>query len=68
MSSGAKTSGAVVSTTVISCVRLEKLFEESIAVHVTVVSPSGKTSGASFVIETISPLSTAVASPKSTSF
>ena len=64
MSAGVRISGAVVSTTVTSCVRLEKLFEESIAVHVTVVSPSGKASGASFVIEAISPLSVAVASPK----
>ena len=64
MSAGAEISGAVVSTTVTSCVRLEKLFEESKTVHVTVVSPSGKNSGASFMIESISPLSAAVASPR----
>ena len=56
ISSKGEISGAIVSTTVISCVRLKKLFEESMAVHVTVVSPNGKTSGASFVIEAISPL------------
>ena len=57
----------MVSITETDWVRLEKLFEESMAVHVTVVSPSGKNSGASFVIDAISPLSVAVASPKWTS-
>ena len=68
MSSSGEISGALVSITETNWVRLEKLFEESMAVHVTVVSPSGKNSGASFVIEAISPLSVAVASPRSTSF
>ena len=64
MSASGKISGAVVSITVTSWVRLEKLFEESKAVQVTVVSPSGKTSGALLVTQAISPLSVAVASPK----
>ena len=42
MSVGAKISGAVVSTTVTNCARLEKLFEESMTVHVTIVSPNEK--------------------------
>ena len=51
MSSSDEISGAVVSITETVWVRLEKLFEESMAVHVTVVSPNEKNSGASFVIE-----------------
>ena len=46
--------GAVVSTTETVCVAVAKLPDESVAVHVTVVSPSGNESGASFVIEIIS--------------
>jgi len=53
----------VISITETNWVRLEKLFDESMVVHVTTVSPIGKNSGASFVIETISPLSVDVASP-----
>ena len=68
MSSSGEISGAVVSITETNCVRLEKLFDESTTVHVTIVSPIGKNSGESFVIEVISPLSVAVASPKFTSF
>ena len=53
MSIGGEISGAVVSITETNCVRLEKLFDESIAVHVTMVSPSGKNSGALFDIDEI---------------
>ena len=46
--------GAVVSTTVIVCVAVDELPEESVAVQVTMVSPRGKTSGALLVIDDIS--------------
>jgi len=42
ISSNGKISGAVVSITETNCVRLEKLFDESMVVHVTTVSPIGK--------------------------
>ena len=45
------TTGAVVSTTVIVWVVEAELPEESVAVQVTIVSPSGNTSGASLVID-----------------
>ena len=49
--SGCSRIGAVVSTTVIVWVADAELPEESVAVQVTMVSPSGNTSGASLVIE-----------------
>ena len=60
--------GAVVSTTETVCVDIAKLPDESVAVHVTVVSPSGNESGASFVIEIISTESLAVDIPMSAKF
>ena len=48
---GGEIIGEVVSTTVIVWVAEAELPEESVAVQVTMVSPSGKTSGASFVME-----------------
>src|SRR3989304_403649 len=58
--------GAVVSTTLTFCVSVAVLLLVSVAVQVTMVSPSGKTGGASLVIGCISPLSVAAASPKTT--
>ena len=49
---GAVIFGAVVSTTVTVCVAVTKLPDESVAIHVTTVSPNGNTSGASFAIIT----------------
>ncbi|SVA85972.1 uncharacterized protein METZ01_LOCUS138826 [marine metagenome] len=46
--------GAVVSTTETVCVDVAKLPDESVAVHVTIVSPSGNESGASLVTDAIS--------------
>ena len=43
-----------------------ELPEISVAVHVTIVSPSGNTSGASLVMEEISTKSDASAEPNST--
>ena len=47
--SGATRTGEVVSTTVMVWVAEAELPEESVAVQVTIVSPSGNTSGASLV-------------------
>ena len=66
-SSTGEISGEVVSTTETNCVSLAVFSEESDTVHVIIVSPSGKNSGASFEIEIISPLSVAPASPNSIS-
>src|SRR3990172_11473551 len=63
-SDGGAIVGALVSTTLTFCVSVAVLPLVSVAVHVTIVSPSGKTGGASFVIDSISPLSVAAASPK----
>ena len=46
--------GAVVSTTETVCAAVAEFPDESVAVHVTTVSPSGKVSGASLVIDAIS--------------
>ena len=43
--------GGFVSTTIIFCITLTEFVATSVAVQVTKVSPSGKTSGASFVID-----------------
>ena len=51
MSSGACKIGDVVSTTITFCSVLDVLPTMSVAVHVTKVSPSGKNSGASLVID-----------------
>ena len=59
--SGVVIIGAVVSTTVIVCVAVDELPEESVAVQVTMVSPRGKTSGALLVIDDISTRSDASA-------
>ena len=67
-SSSGKTSGAVVSTTETNCVSFETFPEASAADQVTIVSPIAKNCDASFIIETISPLSETVASPKLISF
>ena len=50
-SSGMEILGAVVSTTVINCVSETEFPEVSVAVQVTIVSPSGNDSGASLVID-----------------
>src|SRR3990172_11358266 len=50
ISSGATIVGVVVSTTVIFCDAIAEFPDTSVAVHVTIVSPSGKTDGALFVI------------------
>ena len=60
--------GAVVSTTETVWVAVAEFPDESVAVHVTTVSPSGKVSGASLVTDAISRLSVAVTLPNSTSF
>ena len=61
---GAVTLGAVVSRTVTVCVSAALLPELSVAVHVIVVSPSGKLAGASLVTVTEeSTVSEAVAAP-----
>ena len=54
MSLGPVIVGAVVSTTVTNCVSDIEFPEVSVAVHVTIVSPSGNTSGASFITNDIS--------------
>ena len=67
MESGAIILGIMVSITVTVCVAVEELPDESVAVQVTVVSPTGKNSGASLVIDATFIMSYAVASPNSTS-
>ena len=52
--SGIINSGAVVSTTETVWVAVAEFPDESVAVHVTTVSPSGKVSGASLVTDAIS--------------
>ena len=49
--SGAVTLGAVVSTTVTVWVAVAELPDESVAVHVITVSPSGNVSGESLVTD-----------------
>ena len=51
MSAGAIIVGGVVSTTATICVAVAKFPVASVAVHVTMVSPTGNTEGASFVTE-----------------
>ena len=60
--------GADVSTTETVCIAVAKLPDESVAVHVMMVSPSVNESGASFVIEIISTKSLAVDIPMSAKF
>ena len=60
--------GADVSTTETVCVAVAELPDESVAVHVMVVSPSGNESGASLVIEIISTKSKPLACPMSAKF
>ena len=50
----------MVSTTVTNCVSDTEFPDESVAVHVTIVSPRGNVSGASLVIDDTSILSSAV--------
>ena len=66
--SGIVNVGDVVSTTETVCVDVAKLPDESVAVYVTVVSPSGNESGASLIIEIISTESLAVDVPMSVKF
>ena len=65
MSDGAIIWGVVVSTILTNCVSDTELPEVSVAVHVTIVSPSGNDSGASLDKESISEISSVVNSPKS---
>ena len=65
---GTITVGSVVSITEMVWVADAELPEVSVAVHVTRVSPSGNTSGASLVIEETSTKSDTLASPKSIIF
>ena len=51
MSGGASSSGGIVSRTVISCSAVAALPAASVAVHVSVVVPSGSTGGASLSSE-----------------
>ena len=60
--------GALVSTTETFCIAMAKLPEESVAVHLTIVSPSGNESGASLVTEIISTESLVVGVPTSAKF
>ena len=53
-SDGNVRAGTVVSTTETVWVAVAEFPDESVAVHVTMVSPSGKVSGASFVTDAIS--------------
>ena len=53
ISNGAVITGRIVSYTITFWVILDELPDVSMAVHVTVVSPSGKNSGTSFVIDEI---------------
>ena len=64
--SGCSITGDVVSITEIVWVADAELPDVSVAVQVTIVSPSGNTSGASLVIEEISTLSDASAESNST--
>ena len=59
--------GAIVSTTETVCVDVAKLLDESVAVHVTVVSPSGNESGASLVTVLTSIISSIITRPNSIS-
>ena len=54
----------VVSITEICCESEAELPEESVAVQVTIVSPSGNTSGASLVTVVIPDISSATNSPR----
>ena len=66
MESGAVMLGVIVSIMVTVCVAVEELPDESVAVHVTVVSPTGNNPGASLVIDSTLIMSYTVASPNST--
>src|SRR3989304_3869589 len=63
ISSGATIVGVVVSTTVIFCDAIAEFPDTSVAVHVTIVSPSGKADDALLVIDKIPVISLALASP-----
>ena len=67
-SSTGEISGEVVSTTETNCVSLAVFSEESDTVHVIIVSPSGKNSGASLVIDITPKISYPVGDSKSTIF
>ena len=60
--------GVVVSTNEISCWAVVIFPEASVAVHVTMVSPNGKNSGASFSIAKTPTISELCASPRITEF
>ena len=66
--SGAVMLGAIVSTIVTNCVLDMEFPEVSVAVHVTMVSPNGKNSGASFSIAKTPTISELCASPRITEF
>ena len=51
---GCTSIGEIVSTTLTNCSALVVFPDVSVTVHVTVVSPSGKNSGASFTSDAIS--------------
>ena len=57
ISSGPVITGWIVSSIIIRCVSEAEFPEVSVAVQVTIVSPSGKNSGASFSTDSISTLS-----------
>ena len=65
-SMGCTSIGEIVSTTLTNCSALVVFPDVSVTVHVTVVSPSGKNSGASLVNSSIAILSNAVGSNKMT--
>ena len=60
------TEGAILSTTVTTCVAVAELPEASVTVQVTVVAPNGYGSGASFVAAFAAQLSAVVGAPKVT--
>ena len=68
ISSGVIIIGGVLSMIVTCCTSVMKLPDASVAVHVTVVAPSGKNSGASFVIVDIPIVSVANALSNPTIF
>ena len=62
ISSGACKTGIVESSMVIFCAKFDVFPVKSVAVHVTIVSPMGKNSGASLVTMTLPKVSTALGS------
>ena len=68
MSSGACKIGNVLSTTITFCSVVDVLPTTSVAVHVTIVSPSGKNSGASLIIEITPKISWVVGASRLTMF